>query len=422
MKTLYLHIGMPKTGSSSIQETLFRMDNSSTLIRYANLGCANHGGLITSLFANNPYQWHGHRVHGRTPDEVEVFNRQNRELLLTLKDCAFSQIISGEDMWHLSLNELTRLRDFFINDFDKIVVIGYVRPPVSFMASAFQQLVKNHDLSVLEPSTLIPPYKIKFEKFDQVFGRDNVYLRKFESSALLDGDVVKDFSALIGLDIQDKDIKRVNESLSLEATAVLFAHRKYGVRYAPHKEAARNNLRLIGALASLGHRKLRFAPSLVESTLNKHRADITWMEERLGVSILDTGFDAEDSVRSEKDLLDIAVDQFAALKELVQAKALAVDAKPQRLANWVEQFRIALVGCNTQGVSPQNASSLSFFTEEELKSLEEQKLPPAMVFRLLALAFERHGLLHEAKELVDEAIKLRPDADGLRKIRERLIA
>ena len=54
-----------------------------------------------------------------------------------------------------------------------ITVIAYVRPPVSFMASAFQQAVRVEGRTDRR-SRFWPGYRERFEKLDTVFGRENV--------------------------------------------------------------------------------------------------------------------------------------------------------------------------------------------------------------------------------------------------------
>ncbi|WP_281662144.1 hypothetical protein [Halomonas sp. Alg239-R46] len=419
MSRLILHIGMPKTGTSSIQETFFA-EKALNELAYADLGVANHGGLITSFFSDNPYAWRGHRVAGRKPKEVTQFNQQVSVKLQAVCSAQGQQIISGEDIWYMPESSLIKLRDFFTPHFDRIDVIGYVRPPASFITSTFQQLLKNHNLAHLEPGGYYPHYRNKFEKFDRVFGRDNVTLRVFAPEQLEGGDAVVDFCQLLGEPIPSEKIQRVNESLSLEATAVLFAYRREGPQYAAYPGKARDNNAMVTGLKQFGTRKLRFAGDLITPELVKHRDDIAWMEQRLGQSITDQDESDENAITSVAQLLGVAVDQFDALEAYVKQQQNQAEPSPEQLAHWIEKLRTAIAGRNSKGLTPFYGSK-SFFTEEQI-ALMEDELPPVIALRELALAFERHGRIDEANSVIEAAITLRPNAAGLYKLKERIVS
>jgi hypothetical protein len=77
-RRVIVHIGMHKTGSSSIQHTLYqRLADAS--FEYADLGCANHSEQIHSLFSSSPERYHLHRKRGRSKEEIERFNADIRQ-------------------------------------------------------------------------------------------------------------------------------------------------------------------------------------------------------------------------------------------------------------------------------------------------------------------------------------------------------
>ena len=77
-------------------------------------------------------------------------------------------------------------------------VIGYVRPPVAFKTSLFQQRVK-HGLGAFNIDGIRPKYRKRFRKFDTVFGTGNVTLRKFDPATFPDRCVVRDFCQQLGI-------------------------------------------------------------------------------------------------------------------------------------------------------------------------------------------------------------------------------
>jgi hypothetical protein len=421
MSHLVIHIGMPKTGSSSIQETLLA-NSGHGKFSYADLGVANHGGVITSYFSRDPFAWHGHIAVGRTRDQVFVFNERVGESLEAMNSRSGNQIISGEDIYeHMDERALARMRDFFSDAFERIEVIGYVRPPVSFMASAFIQYVKNHSQTRLDPDKLWPSYRAKLEKFDRVFGPERVTLKSFVPERLIEGDVVQDFCQLVGEPLPQAQIHRVNESFSLEAAASMFTYNRNGPCYETYPGRPVDNNRLTETLAGFGSQKLRFAHSLVDPILKKNLKDLEWIEARLGEPLRDKGSDEEGAIEREQDLLDMANRSVEEL-ELFVRELMAKSQRPtqEQIANWIEKLRVAVTGRASNGVEPAPCQESTFFTLEQHELLSNYDTGPAVALRELALAFERSGRGEEACNCIQAALKLRPDAKGLHSLRRRL--
>lgn len=419
MSRLVIHIGMPKTGSSSIQETLFAKGGHGDF-RYAALGVANQGGKLRSYFSADPYAWSGHRAAGRRSEQVKAFNEAVGREVSAVKDQGGQQVISGEDLYHLNEEALTRLHDAFREAFDRVDILGYVRPPGSFMASAFVQYVKNHGQASLDISKLWPRYRRKLEKFDRVFGREHVTLRPFAAETLADGDVVQDFCHFLGAPINPAEIRRVNESLSLEATAALFVYRREGPCYQPYPGKAADNNRLVEMLASFGERKLRFADSLVAPVMEREAADLEWIESRLGQPLRDAGSTDADAITCEQALFDVAEESQEALAAFVREQAQQVNPTPQQIANWMEKLRVTVTGRASNGATPAPCAESSFFTPEQVQRLTGQNIGPASALRELAEAFERNGHREQACLCADAASALRPDVAGLRALSARL--
>lgn len=73
-----LHIGMPKTGTSSIQETLSQ-ENEIEECEYLKIGpSSNHSTIIYSLVSKRPELHHVHIAAQRTKIQVEEFVRYLR--------------------------------------------------------------------------------------------------------------------------------------------------------------------------------------------------------------------------------------------------------------------------------------------------------------------------------------------------------
>lgn len=128
-------------------------------------------------------------------------------------------ILSGEDISLLSGDEKTRLVRFLRSYGITVRVVMYVREPLGYCASAFQEMVKH---GADGKSRINPGYKTRIEPFLMNLGRDFVHVRRFEPDALMDGDIVADFCSLIGISVEDKLRPKGNELISEDALKLLY--------------------------------------------------------------------------------------------------------------------------------------------------------------------------------------------------------
>lgn len=304
---LIIHAGMNKTGSSSIQAFLKSNDLGS--LEYLKWHSANHSALFALLFHEPVEEYHSFQGRGDTREKLlgerKRWASQLAEQLQARPDR--TAVMSAEDISGPYPEAVVRMRDFFGRFTSDIKVYAYVRSPISFMQSAFQQRVAGGGNDRLNPASLWPGYRARFEKLDNAFGRENVTLRKFAPETLSGGDVVLDFCELLGIAPTRYDPVRDNRSLSLEATALLFTQRKLGEGFVRgYPGAHESNNRFIDALRTVGDRKLVFAPKLVNPVVARNRADIDWMEARLGEPVLDVPQEGGEGIESEADLMSIA--------------------------------------------------------------------------------------------------------------------
>jgi nucleoid DNA-binding protein len=281
MTRCVVHMGMHKTGTTSIQESLNNLEDDKFV--YAKLGnYANHSLPVYSAFADNPASHHLHRASRRDDDAVRAYVAR----VWADFDRSFAKargrtlLISGEDIGVLPDRLLIKLRDYLRGRVDEVKVVGYVRSPAGFVQSHFQQRVKSATVRSFDPEAMYRSYRDSFEKFDTVFGRENVTLWKFNPAAFSEGCVVQDFCARLGIRFPKQRIVRLNESLSRQATAALYTYAKFGEHYGARNITGGAGMRL-GQLIG-GTDKFRFSPDVLRPAIDKYREDIEWMEARLG--------------------------------------------------------------------------------------------------------------------------------------------
>jgi hypothetical protein len=294
-----LHIGMHKTGSSSIQATLYEnfIHNEYEYLRLRK----DYSVFMYTIFQKDVI--HPYLIKkgiGETVDRLRIKYRKELEQKILGSDKS-RIIISGEGIVSIDQHYLIYLRNFLSKYFKKTTVIAYVRPPVSYIQSHFQQKIKN-GFDSFNLSLSYPNYRDKFGKFDKLFGKENVLLFKFDPNSLKDGDVVHDFLSRLDVDISSEKIIRVNDSLSLEAIALIYIYRKFGPNYGAGVEALRKNKYLISILREIGNTKFKLSQEVIKPILDANRKDIVWMQKRLGEDLIEVAQNM--GISSESELLN----------------------------------------------------------------------------------------------------------------------
>lgn len=215
-----LHIGVHKTGTTAIQSALSRYDDGTTF--YAQLGNPNHSVAIYTAFSAEFADFHVWKKQGIPESEIRTKREEALENLRQQLDMPSREriIISGEDIGLLSNQEVGELTKFIRARCEDIVVLAYVRHPLAFAASAFQQRVQGGLASV--PDLISAQYRYRLEKFMDILGKDKLIVKTYSPDSLVDGDVVKDFCATLNLDFDLTLTVRPNRSIGSKALKSLY--------------------------------------------------------------------------------------------------------------------------------------------------------------------------------------------------------
>jgi hypothetical protein len=340
MRTAVLHIGMHKTGSGSIQQSLAAQDWPQH--HYVREGAPNHSVMLRTVLQDDP----GARRTKGTGAPAKAL-RARREQLRQNLDAELSrgtkpniilsaEVLSGGKM--VGESEVEALRDLLTPHVDRIQIIGYVRPPVSMLQSVIQQRMKVASLSQHRGPLEIPKirYRARLEQFDTIFGRENVTLVKFDRKSLTGGDVVLDFADRIDLSITVEDVVQANASLSREAVAALYARNKYGVgplEIQPWHRARQTARR---AVDDLGSGPLRLSAEILQPALDEMAADIDWLEARMGEPMRDAPHEGADCIGSEAELLAVAAEQKETIRNLLLAELDKQQEAPKSVAEMLD--------------------------------------------------------------------------------------
>jgi hypothetical protein len=346
MARCIVHIGMHKTGTKSIQKSLQRFADERFV--YADFGNPNHTLPMHTLFTSGarprPYL-----LAKSDPKAAFLQYRQaaQGQLDRIIRTCGErTLIVSGEGFSsNFDDDALVAMRDRLRRDFDEISIVGYVRPPAGYMTSAFQQRVQSGRQVPFE--AVYRSYQRTFGKFDEIFGRENVQLWKFDPGSFVERCVVRDFCSRLGIALPVERIVRLNEAVSKQSVCLLYTYGKLGGPYGAHGLTGSERRTLRKRLESFGHERFRLAPDLLRPVLARNRADIEWMEARLGQSIVEElGERQPGDIRDEADLLRPDPAVVGRMIDAVGdgAPAGVTGETPEQVAQLVEALRIRSSG------------------------------------------------------------------------------
>jgi hypothetical protein len=262
MKSLFLHMGMHKTGTTTFQT-----------------GCAEHRdemlkkGIVyyqdpISSINQNHFRWFVQE--GR---HIELEN-----MIRSTLECGphgERYIISGEDISYMSDEEFNWLIDVLKIYFDDIYVVAALRQPISYMSSAAQEILKEPRTTIQDlmfRSDVSPIYRIRFEKAITKLGLDNCKFLAY-SNRIVDH-IVKYINIPFHL-------RRNAENISMTfGVAVLLNAAK---QRAPSVENPIDTFEGVADLIrmfediSTDHRRFRVPREVVEVWQDQIQSDLEWL-------------------------------------------------------------------------------------------------------------------------------------------------
>jgi hypothetical protein len=216
MKEVIIHIGDYKTGSTAIQLALNSYQDDST--RYASFSDQNHSQPMTTIFAKNPNKYGYWKDWNFTEKEIEVEKKiYKTQLQGDLNNTSFQRlIISGEDISILQDDEKNEMLNFFKLHNWNCKILCFVRDPIQWVAAAANTSIRLGR----NPKNLTFNPKQKILQFIDNLGIQNINVFDYSNLVINNINLI-DFVSKF-LNIKLKTNKIVNESMSLEATAIIY--------------------------------------------------------------------------------------------------------------------------------------------------------------------------------------------------------
>jgi hypothetical protein len=142
LDTIFLHAGLPKTGTSAIQEGLRSLSRAGLLARVGypcpepEAGAGNGTALARELIFTNPAPTPDARMHALVRELVDANGARAPNLL-----------ISSEDLCYADVGKFSRLREVLLGHARSVRLLVGVRPLKPWSYSVYLQLVKAHALA-----------------------------------------------------------------------------------------------------------------------------------------------------------------------------------------------------------------------------------------------------------------------------------
>lgn len=233
-KTCYLHIGSPKTGSTSIQAWCFRHKAQLEAQGLLYPGDNRRHDALLSEFHDNASIMRFNQV-GRDLTK----NGASRELIQA--DYAEAEASAAQTVFFSNENFLSQSRRIrkealhrdLTGQFEEVRLLGYMRDPYQMMLSRAQEYIKSGVLTYAQVVDQPPVLGMGgLEEYTRIFGKEAVILRDFDALKASGRPLLEDCLEVLlpGISMEGFDKPRAhNPGLSLEAGLLISAlNRRHG--------------------------------------------------------------------------------------------------------------------------------------------------------------------------------------------------
>lgn len=292
-RVAYIHIGTEKTGTSSVQK--FMLDNQRELSTNGLLYPIDCGYLsnfrliwyatrnVDSHPMNNSVDLSDPIKRARWANRFEKKHKKEIKKFQAKHSSGSTVVYSSEHLQSRLVHpaELEKLRDFLQPLYDEIRVIVYLRRQDQLAISGYSTILRaGHTLPFELPAanrlSHYYSYVRLLDLWSSVFGQDNMIVRLYERSQLVEQDVVDDFGSIVGFQPDALDYSRIsasNTSLSFSAQLALFKLNNIiaeNLRLHPTILTKNSSQSMIGDWDAL---RKRFVTH-VECIKDQHKADV----------------------------------------------------------------------------------------------------------------------------------------------------
>ena len=214
LKTVYLHIGASKTGTSALQYFLLK---NRDLLYSKGVNYPEHS-LGIDQFSSGNAKW---IYDCLKRNDISKIKRQIEDTFNASHSVA---ILSSEYIYELGEEYIVKLKEILTHIDTKIII--YLRRQDDWLMSAYQQQIKMWSLKSPIDDWFTKEHKRGRYWYKQVrlwahlFGKENVTVRPYEAQQFVGGSIFSDFLNILGFGLNDGfevPQKRVNVAYRTDA-------------------------------------------------------------------------------------------------------------------------------------------------------------------------------------------------------------
>lgn len=299
-KRIYLHIGLGKTGTSSIQQELCQ--NTDLLAREYGIHypCdldnsarfdGNHSRYLSAMFPNESAPTRSVILAGlQSPQELAAHAAKikagfERGFAATRAD---RLLISAEGVGHFATPRVLKLAGWLRQFSQEIEIVACVRHPVEVLSSEIQQRLRQG--FILEDLYAQPPHY----NFEKLFSRMQKGFPNSRITAYSFAEAVQDAGGLASALLQkigiDTDLPafvpvHLNPSMSHEAALLLSALNRARPLVVDDKRSRLRSASDISAFLKIPGRKYQAPREVCDRLARQAADDLIWLKENYGIEL-----------------------------------------------------------------------------------------------------------------------------------------
>jgi hypothetical protein len=328
--TAYLHVGLGKTGTTSIQQQLLQhaelLESRYGLhfprkFPHEHRFNGNHSLLIRALYPESDAA--RKRLAGLGLTSRRKIERYNQKTLAQLtrgfaRTSASSLLLSAEGVGHFSAEDTHALARWLAGLANEIRIIVCVRHPLDALSSEIQQRLNLG--AVLEDLYRSPPYyrfRSLFERLESAFGPNNIIAYSFNDAVNHPGGVTAMFLSQLG--IEDPAVftrePPANTSMSHEAALLISALNRQRPLL---DENGRNPLRRsddIRQIKSIPGRRYTAPAEVYERVRHAMQQDVEWLRKSYRVELraahVEESMDHDSFSEESRDYIALTLSDYA---------------------------------------------------------------------------------------------------------------
>jgi len=325
MKPLILHVGMPKTGTTSIQSTFFWHPPADPF-RFLTLDTVFGNRMVSTACYDEHSNQRNYFTATLSRRRLDRYKKQAlhylSESLITCARQGLTPVLSAEAAWLFHEGELTFLKSMASRHGFTARVIAYIRPPLDLAESMLQQNVKvGHAPRITDILSRAFASLSQIERLESVFGPDQVSLFIYDPRRFPGQCVVRHFSAATGINQAHDRIMRENDGVNANIVKFLYLWNLRNPRTIHSRFTRLRRAMVLAALRELSGPPLRFSPRIAESLIpayqDRHQALAARFGRELPITVIPRTSGEE--IETQEDLMRYSDDAMRWLSENASA-------------------------------------------------------------------------------------------------------